>query len=70
MASGRLAEKVAIVTGSGSGIGQAIAERLRGRGARVVVDYRNHIDQAQETQSKIEAAGSQALLVRADVSNA
>jgi glucose 1-dehydrogenase len=66
--SGRLAGKVAIVTGSGSGIGQAIAIRFASEGASVVVDYRNHIDQAQETKSKAEAAGGKAILVKADVS--
>ncbi|NYF51358.1 SDR family NAD(P)-dependent oxidoreductase [Tunturiibacter gelidoferens] len=64
----RLAGKVAIVTGSGSGIGQAIAIRFASEGAAVVVDYRNNIDQAQETVSKAEAAGGKAILVKADVS--
>jgi glucose 1-dehydrogenase len=63
-----LQNKVAIVTGSGSGIGQAIAIRLASEGATVVVDYRNHIDQAQETASKCEAAGGKAILIQADVS--
>ncbi|WP_158944878.1 SDR family NAD(P)-dependent oxidoreductase [Granulicella sp. S190] len=67
--SGRLAGKVAIVTGSGSGIGQAIAIRFASEGATVVIDYRNHIDQAQETASKAEAAGGKSILVKADVSN-
>ena len=66
--SGRLAGKVAIVTGSGSGIGQAIAERLAQEGANLVVDYRAHIDQANETRSRVEAAGSKAIMVQADVS--
>jgi glucose 1-dehydrogenase len=66
--SGRLAGKVAIVTGSGSGIGQAIAIRLASEGASIVVDYRNHIAQAQETKSRAEAAGGKAILVPADVS--
>ncbi len=64
----RLAGKVAIVTGSGSGIGQAIAIRLASEGASIVVDYRNHIDQAQQTKSQAEAAGGKAILVKADVS--
>jgi glucose 1-dehydrogenase len=68
MSSGRLTGKVAIVTGSGSGIGQAIAERFAREGANVVVDYRNHVDQANETHSKIEAAGGKAIMVHADVS--
>jgi glucose 1-dehydrogenase len=66
--SGRLADKVAIVTGSGSGIGQSIAIRFAGEGASVVVDYRNHIDQAQDTKAKAEAAGGKAITVQADVS--
>jgi len=65
---GRLAGKVAIVTGSGSGIGQAIAIRFASEGASVVIDYRNHIDQANETKAKAEAAGGKAILVQADVS--
>lgn len=63
-----LQNKVAIVTGSGSGIGKAIAIRLASEGASLVVDYRNHIEEAQDTQSKIEAAGGKAILVQADVS--
>jgi glucose 1-dehydrogenase len=63
-----LQNKVAIVTGSGSGIGQSIAIRLASEGATVVVDYRNHIEQAQETKAKAEAAGGKAILVQADVS--
>ena len=66
--SGRLTGKVAIITGSGSGIGQAIAIRFASEGATVVVDYRNHIDQANETKTKAEAAGGKAILVQADVS--
>ena len=67
--SARLEGKVAVVTGSGSGIGQAIAERLAQEGADCVVDYRDHIDQAQATADKIKAAGGKAILVHADVSN-
>jgi glucose 1-dehydrogenase len=64
----RLTGKVAVVTGSGSGIGQAIAERLAREGASLVIDYRNHIDQAKETQQKIADAGGKSILVQADVS--
>jgi glucose 1-dehydrogenase len=64
----RLEGKVAVVTGSGSGIGQAIAERLAQEGASLVVDYRSHMDQAQATQQRITEAGSKSILVKADVS--
>ena len=63
-----LTGKVAVITGSGSGIGQAIAERLAQEGANCVVDYRDHVEQAQATADKITAAGGKAILVHADVS--
>ena len=63
-----LTGKVAVITGSGSGIGQAIAERLAQEGASCVVDYRDHVEQAQATADKITAAGGKAILVHADVS--
>ena len=63
-----LTGKVAVITGSGSGIGQAIAERLAQEGANCVIDYRDHVEQAQATADKITAAGGKAILVHADVS--
>jgi glucose 1-dehydrogenase len=64
----RFAGKVAIVTGSSSGIGQSIAIRLGSEGASVVVDFLSHPDAADETKSKIEAAGGKAITLHADVS--
>jgi glucose 1-dehydrogenase len=63
-----LQNKVAIVTGSGSGIGQSIAIRLASEGATVVVDYRNHPEQADDTKTKCEACGGKAITIQADVS--
>ncbi len=66
--SARFAGKVAIVTGSSSGIGQSIAIRLASEGAAIVVDYHSHPEGANDTKTKIEAAGSKAITVQADVS--
>ena len=63
----RFTGRVAIVTGSSSGIGQSIAIRLGSEGASVVVDYLTHPDAADETKSKIEAVGSKAITVQADI---
>lgn len=63
----RLGHHAAIVTGAGAGIGRAIALRLAGEGAKVVV---NDLDaaSADETVARIEAAGGTALAVQGDVS--
>jgi glucose 1-dehydrogenase len=53
----RLLNKIAIVTGASSGIGQSIAVRLAHEGADVVVDYVGHSEGAEETKKQIEAAG-------------
>ena len=66
--AGRLDGRVAVITGSGSGIGQAIAERLALEGAQCVIDYVDHVDEANETMEKITSAGGKAILVQADVS--
>jgi glucose 1-dehydrogenase len=66
--SNRLSGKVAIVTGSGTGIGKSIAIRFASEGATVVVNYRDHPEQADDTKAKAEAAGGKAITVQADVS--
>jgi glucose 1-dehydrogenase len=63
----RLAGKVAIVTGAGSGIGQGIAKRLGCEGAKVIVDYVGDPAGAEETRRAIEQAGGDGEIVLADV---
>jgi glucose 1-dehydrogenase len=53
----KLAGKVALVTGSSQGIGQAIAIRLAAEGANVAINYRSNPEGAQETVKKVEASG-------------
>lgn len=63
----RLKDRVALITGAGSGIGQATAVLFAREGARVaVVDLRE--DAAKVTAERIERGGGQALAIRADVS--
>lgn len=60
---------VVIVTGSSRGIGRAIAVEAARRGARgVVVNYVSQLDAALETARLVERQGSEAVVVRADVS--
>ncbi|MGO4211330.1 SDR family NAD(P)-dependent oxidoreductase [Terriglobus sp. 2YAB30_2] len=63
----RLQNKVAIVTGSSSGIGQDIAIRLAAEGAAVVINYSGNAEGAEATQSQIEQAGGRAFVVHADM---
>jgi glucose 1-dehydrogenase len=63
-----LAGRIAIVTGSSSGIGQGIAVRLAREGANIVIDYRGHAEGANETLKMVEGAGARGIIVQADVS--
>src|SRR6266516_2678618 len=63
-----LAGKVAIVTGSGRGIGRATAQRLARAGADIVINYRSNASAAAETRAAIEELGRRCIEVQADVS--
>ncbi|HTZ88949.1 MAG TPA: glucose 1-dehydrogenase [Alloacidobacterium sp.] len=60
--------RVAIVTGSSSGIGQSIAKQLAADGANIVINYIGASDGAQETLKMVEAAGAEGVTIKADVS--
>ncbi|WP_332674567.1 SDR family NAD(P)-dependent oxidoreductase [Aromatoleum sp.] len=62
----RLKDRIAIVTGSDSGIGQAIAEAFAAEGADVVVTYLDDRQGADETRGRIETAGRRAEVIRVD----
>ncbi len=65
--AGRLEGKVAVVTGSSSGIGQAIAVRFANEGADVLVNFHSDADGANHTKAEIQKAGRRAHVVQADV---
>ncbi|WP_419886412.1 SDR family NAD(P)-dependent oxidoreductase [Paenibacillus sp. B-A-8] len=63
-----LNNKVALVTGGGTGIGKAVSLELARRGARVAVNYSKSEVEAKETVNMIVNQGGQAIAVQADVS--
>lgn len=63
-----LKQKVAIVTGSDSGIGRGIALKLAASGAAVVINYAHNQAKAEEVHQTIEQGGGTAFVIQADVS--
>jgi 3-oxoacyl-[acyl-carrier protein] reductase len=63
-----LGGRVALITGSGRGIGRAIALILAEAGADVAVNYRSRADAAEATAGEIRRLGRRGAAVRADVS--
>jgi 3-oxoacyl-[acyl-carrier protein] reductase len=60
--------KVAVITGAGRGIGRAIALQFAEYGSKVVINYRNSIEQVEELLTTIKNAGGDAIAVQADIS--
>lgn len=61
--------RVAVVTGGGRGIGQAVSLRLGALGAKVIVNYVNRSEPAMETVAMIKATGGYAKAVQFDVAD-
>jgi NAD(P)-dependent dehydrogenase (short-subunit alcohol dehydrogenase family) len=59
--------RAAVVTGSSSGIGQAVAIAFAQRGASVTVVANNNLEGGQDTVRQIEEAGGEAILVQVDI---
>ncbi|HEX3672301.1 MAG TPA: SDR family oxidoreductase [Candidatus Cybelea sp.] len=68
--SRRFEKKVSLITGSSRGIGRALALTLAREGASVVVNYVRNADLAAQTVREIEALGSRAIAVQANMETA
>jgi NAD(P)-dependent dehydrogenase (short-subunit alcohol dehydrogenase family) len=65
--SGKLAGKVAIITGGDSGIGRAVAILFAKEGANVAISYLLEHDDAQETKRQVEEEGRECLTLPGDI---
>jgi 3-oxoacyl-[acyl-carrier protein] reductase len=62
--------RTALVTGASGAIGRACALALAGQGARIVVAYGSDEQRASETADQVKAAGAEAVLAQADLTDA
>jgi NAD(P)-dependent dehydrogenase (short-subunit alcohol dehydrogenase family) len=67
--SGRLAGKVAIVTGGDSGIGRAVSVLFAREGANIVIVYKDEHEDAEETAAAIRREGQNCLAVAGDIAD-
>jgi NAD(P)-dependent dehydrogenase (short-subunit alcohol dehydrogenase family) len=62
-----MAEKVALVTGAGRGIGRGIALALAGKGWHIVINYRGNAEAASETVKLVQQIGVEAMAIQANI---
>ena len=67
--SGRLKDKVAVITGADSGIGKAVAIAFAREGADVVISYLSEDEDARGTEELVTGAGRRSLLVAGDLAD-
>jgi len=65
----KLAEKIAVVTGSSRGVGRAVALGFAAEGANVVINYTSNEKAANEVVDIVADMGRKAIAVKADVAN-
>jgi len=65
--SGKLTDKVAIITGGDSGIGRAVAVYYAIEGANVVISYLDEHEDAEKTKQYVEEQGQKCLLIPGDI---
>ena len=65
----RLQDRIALITGSDSGIGQATAIEFAKEGADLVVHYLEDAEGAEETRQEVEAQGRRAIVVQGDITD-
>ncbi|MCS3800973.1 SDR family oxidoreductase [Niastella sp. OAS944] len=65
-----LNNKVILVTGASRGIGAAVAKKIAGEGAKVVINYAGNKQEADQTVQLIKDTGGDAIALKADVSKA
>ncbi|NOX25169.1 MAG: 3-oxoacyl-[acyl-carrier-protein] reductase [Deltaproteobacteria bacterium] len=65
-----LTGKITLVTGGGRGIGRAVSVLLASLGSKVIINYVNRAEAAEETAAQIKADGGQAGVVKFDVADA